>query len=370
VGSIPTLGTSHSFMKLSDFDFSLPENLIAQNPPEIRGNSRLMVCSKTQKILHQNFSAIEALIQANDVLVINNTKVLKARLHGKKASGGKIEVMLERILDDKRFTAMIRASKAPKEGSDILIAGQHRAQVIAKHGMMYELRLAPDTLELDQILDQHGQLPLPPYITHTATTQDEQRYQTVFAQEPGAVAAPTAGLHFTDELLARIKQRGTRILNLTLHVGAGTFLPVKSDDVENHVMHSERFSIQAEVIAALLQTKAQGGRIIAVGTTSLRALEAWASETQCNLNTPEGLEQAQLYTQTGYSGDTQIFIKPGYTFKVVDRLITNFHLPKSTLLMLVSAFAGQAHIFHAYQEAIEQGYRFFSYGDAMWLEKA
>lgn len=357
-------------MKLSEFDFSLPEHLIAQNPPEIRGSSRLMVCSQNQAIQHQHFSAIEGLIQPNDVLVINNTKVLKARLHGEKTSGGKIEAMLERILDDRRFTAMIRASKAPKVGSDILIAGQHRAQVLGKHGMMYELRLAPDAQALDQILDTHGQLPLPPYITHTATAEDEQRYQTVFAQEPGAVAAPTAGLHFTDELLARIEQRGTRILNLTLHVGAGTFLPVKSDDVEEHVMHSERFNIRAEVITALLQAKAQGGRIIAVGTTSLRALEAWASETACNLNTPEGQEKAKQYSTTGYAGDTQIFIKPGYTFKAVDRLITNFHLPKSTLLMLVSAFAGKIHIFRAYQEAIEQGYRFFSYGDAMWLEKA
>lgn len=357
-------------MKLSEFNFLLPEHLIAQNPPNERGNSRLMVCAQHQPISHQHFSSVGTLINPNDVLVINNTKVLKARLHGEKASGGKIEVMLERILDDRRFTAMIRASKSPKVGTEVIIAGKHRAQVLSKNGMMYELHLEANTIGIDQMLDQHGHIPLPPYISHEATADDEQRYQTVFAQEPGAVAAPTAGLHFTEDLLAQLAQRGTRILNITLHVGAGTFLPVKSDDVDDHVMHSERFNISAAVVSALLETKRQGGRVIAVGTTSLRALEAWANETQCNLNTPEGLCKASHYAETGYSGDTRIFIKPGYSFKAVDRLITNFHLPKSTLLMLVSAFAGKNFIFKAYQEAIDHNYRFFSYGDAMWLERA
>lgn len=356
-------------MKLSDFDFSLPEHLIAQNPPVERGTSKLMVCHSDGTREHLIFPDILQLIQPSDVLVINNTKVLKARLHGQKQTGGKIEIMLERILDDRRFTAMIRASKSPKLDSTILIAGHIPASVTAKHDMMYELRLHPDAPNFDDILEQHGQLPLPPYITHNATGEDEQRYQTVFAQEPGAVAAPTAGLHFTEPLLNQLRTQGTQIEHLTLHVGAGTFLPVKTDNVDEHIMHSERFAISAKLVQTLIHTKKTGGRIIAVGTTSLRALEAWASETACNLNTPAGLEQAQQYAQQGYAGDTQIFIKPGYTFKVVDQLITNFHLPKSTLLMLVSAFAGKDHILQAYQEAIEQQYRFFSYGDAMWLEQ-
>jgi S-adenosylmethionine:tRNA ribosyltransferase-isomerase len=356
-------------MKLSEFDFNLPERLIAQHPPEQRGESRLLVCENHKPIEDRQFAHILHLLQPNDVLVINDTKVLKARLQGHKASGGKIEVMLERILDDKRFTAMIRASKAPKPGSEVVLAGVATARVLAKHDMMYELELLESSLSMPQLLDTHGALPLPPYIEHSANAQDDERYQTVFAREPGAVAAPTAGLHFTEELLKQVQALGVKLLNLTLHVGAGTFLPVKTDNVDEHVMHSERYAISGSLITAMLNAKTNGGKIVAVGTTTLRALEAWATETGCNLNTAEGLNNAAQFAHTGHAGDTQIFIKPGYQFKVVDRLITNFHLPKSTLLMLVSAFAGKNNILGAYAHAIEQQYRFFSYGDAMWLER-
>lgn len=357
-------------MKLSEFDFNLPEQLIAQHPPEHRGESRLLVCPQKKPIEDHQFLHVLNLLQPNDVLVINDTKVLKARLQGNKVSGGKIEVMLERILDDKRFTAMIRASKSPKPGSNVVLAGVATARVLAKHDMMYELELLESSLSLPELLDTHGALPLPPYIEHSANAQDDERYQTVFAREPGAVAAPTAGLHFTEQLLQQVRARGVNILNLTLHVGAGTFLPVKTDNVDEHVMHSERYTISAKLIAALLKSKQSGGRVVAVGTTSLRALEAWATETDCDLNSPSGLAKAAEFAKQGHAGDTQIFIKPGYSFKVVDRLITNFHLPKSTLLMLVSAFTGKSTIFTAYEHAIAQQYRFFSYGDAMWLERS
>lgn len=357
-------------MKLSEFDFDLPEQLIAQHPPEHRGESRLLVCNNKKSIEDHLFAHVLNLLQPNDVLVVNDTKVLKARLEGHKASGGKIEVMLERILDDRRFTAMIRASKSPKPGSEIVLAGAATARVLTKHDMMYELELLESSLSLPDLLDTYGALPLPPYIEHSANAQDDERYQTVFAREPGAVAAPTAGLHFTEKLLQDAQARGVKLLNLTLHVGAGTFLPVKTDNVDEHVMHSERYAVSGSLIEAMIKAKQNGGKVVAVGTTSLRALEAWATETGCNLSTTEGLNKAAEFAHRGHAGDTQIFIKPGYGFKVVDRLITNFHLPKSTLLMLVSAFAGKTNILNAYAHAIAQQYRFFSYGDAMWLERS
>jgi len=362
-------GHMKATMKLSEFDFDLPEHLIAQHPPTHRGESRLLVCAQHEAIVDAHFPHILNLLQPNDVLVINDTKVLKARLQGTKASGGKIEVMLERILDDKRFTAMIRASKSPKPGSEVVLAGVATARVLAKHDMMYELELLDSGLSLPDLLDAHGALPLPPYIEHSADAEDDERYQTVFAREPGAVAAPTAGLHFTQPLLEQVQAKGVSLLNLTLHVGAGTFLPVKTDNVDEHVMHSERYAISGAVIAAMIKAKENGGRVVAVGTTSLRALEAWACETGSDFGSSEGMEKARACAEKGHAGDTQIFIKPGYSFKVVDRLITNFHLPKSTLLMLVSAFAGKSTIFNAYEHAIAQQYRFFSYGDAMWLER-
>jgi S-adenosylmethionine:tRNA ribosyltransferase-isomerase len=357
-------------MKLSDFDFSLPEHLIAQHPPASRGTSRLLACQRGLSMQDLHFGNILDLLSPGDVLVVNDTRVLKARLQGEKATGGKIEVMLERILDDRRFTAMIRASKAPKPGSEIRLAGVANATVLGKHDMMYELELTEAGTNLPELLEKHGALPLPPYIEHDAGDEDDERYQTVFANQPGAVAAPTAGLHFTKELLAQVQTQGVKILNLTLHVGAGTFLPVKTDNVDEHVMHSERYTISGEVIKALLEARRNGRRIVAVGTTTLRALEAWATETGCNLNNADGCRDIEARFANGHAGDTQIFIKPGYQFKVVDCLVTNFHLPKSTLLMLVSAFAGKETIQKAYEHAIEQQYRFFSYGDAMWLERA
>lgn len=356
-------------MKLSDFDFHLPEELIAQHPPLERGQSRLLGCTGTSGFADLQFPDIQNLLQPGDVLVVNDTKVLKARLFGQKATGGQVEVMLERILNEGRFTAMIRASKAPKPGSTLTLAGMAQATVLAKHDMMYELQLHPDSPGLLDILDQHGSLPLPPYITHEADQQDNERYQTVFASEPGAVAAPTAGLHFTEPLLKALEAQGVKLVRLTLHVGAGTFLPVKTDDVSQHVMHSERYHIPGTSIAALLEAKRAGRRIVAVGTTSMRALEAWCQEQALHLGTAEGLHQASAQIAQGHHGDTQIFITPGFEFKAVDCLVTNFHLPKSTLLMLVSAFAGKDRIFSAYQHAIAQRYRFFSYGDAMWLER-
>ncbi len=357
-------------MKLSEFDFHLPEHLIAQHPPKNRGDSRLLVCKQNAELIDEQFPNILSQLQANDVLVMNDTKVLKARLFGQKASGGKIEVMLERMLDDRRFTAMIRASKSPKPGTEVLLPGNTRARVLNKIDMMFELQVLESDTSLPELLDQHGQLPLPPYITHAADQHDDERYQTVFAKEPGAVAAPTAGLHFTEPLLDAVAAKGVKLLNLTLHVGAGTFLPVKTDNVDEHVMHSERYRIDGAVIDAICQAKSKGGRVVAVGTTSLRALEAFASETGLDLNTPHGRHNALALKTTVHHGDTQIFIKPGHAFKAVDCLITNFHLPKSTLLMLVSAFAGKERIMQVYQHAIEQEYRFFSYGDAMWLERA
>ncbi len=357
-------------MKLSEFDFHLPEHLIAQHPPKNRGESRLLVCKQNTDLLDEQFPNILNHLQESDVLVMNDTKVLKARLFGQKASGGRIEVMLERMLDDTRFTAMIRASKSPKPGSDVLLPGNTRARVLSKTDMMFELQVFESDFSLPELLEQHGQLPLPPYITHTADQQDNERYQTVFAREPGAVAAPTAGLHFTEPLLDALRNKGVQLLNLTLHVGAGTFLPVKTDNVDEHVMHSERYRIDGTVIEAISRAKSKGGRVVAVGTTSLRALEAFASETSLDLNTPKGQNGSLALKDSGHQGDTQIFIKPGHAFKVVDCLITNFHLPKSTLLMLVSAFAGKERIMQAYQHAIERKYRFFSYGDAMWLERA
>lgn len=275
--------------------------------------------------------------------------------------------MLERILDHTRFIAMIRASKSPKIGGEVLLPGNTKARVTGRDGMMFELEILESDLSLPELLDHYGSMPLPPYITHEANEEDDQRYQTVFAQEPGAVAAPTAGLHFTEQLLENLKQRGIDLCEITLHVGAGTFLPVKSDDVSQHQMHKERFTITGHAFEQLIACKQKGGRIVCVGTTSMRALEAWATETDTHLGTEEGMTKASMHLQQGYSGDTDIFITPGYLFKVADCLVTNFHLPESTLLMLVSAFVGKPLIERAYQRAIDLEYRFFSYGDAMWL---
>lgn len=338
-------------MQVSDFDYVLPEQLIAQFPPEVRGASRLLHVAGTQ-LEDSFFRELPRFLRAGDLLVFNDTKVIKARIFGQKTSGGQVEALIERVLDSHTALAHVRASKAPKAGAQLVFAGKWQAEMVERRGALFLLRFAGETGVLD-ILEQAGQLPLPPYITHTPDGEDAKRYQTIYARDPGAVAAPTAGLHFTDEQQEQLRALGVNMAYLTLHVGAGTFQPVRVDSIAEHTMHHERYSIPEATCEAIRKTRESGGRVIAVGTTSLRALEA-ASQNGL-LAEPEG--------------DTNIFITPGYQFRVVDRLITNFHLPKSTLLMLVSAFAGYDTIMSAYRHAIEQKYRFFSYGDAMLLER-
>jgi S-adenosylmethionine:tRNA ribosyltransferase-isomerase len=343
-------------MRTEEFDFDLPERLIAQYPPKRRGESR-MLHVRGNTLADRSFAELPSLIREHDVLVLNDTRVLKARLYGEKESGGKVEVLVERILDEHHVLAQVRASKSPREGGSIVLAGALPITVLGREGEFYRLRF--DSAEdVTVLLERHGHLPLPPYITHAATAADEERYQTVFARQPGAVAAPTAGLHFDQAMLDALTARGAQIAHVTLHVGAGTFKPVRAEDVREHTMHSERFSVPPETVAAIQQARARGGRVIAVGTTSLRALEsaALASETG-------GGE-----LEAG-SGETNIFIFPGYHFKAVDVLLTNFHLPRSTLLMLVCAFGGMQEMLAAYRHAVEKEYRFFSYGDAMLIER-
>jgi len=298
------------------------------------------------------FRELPDFLNSGDLLVFNDTKVIKARLFGVKESGGKIEALVERVLGEHEVLAFIRASHGPKPGMRLILAEYIEARVEAREGDLYRLRFA-NPEPVFELLERLGKLPLPPYITHTAEAFDETRYQTVYAREPGAVAAPTAGLHFDDAMLARLAQRGVRTAQVTLHVGAGTFQPVRVDNVAEHHMHSECFSVPQATVEAIAATRAAGGKVTAVGTTSLRALEA-ASASGTLLAGP---------------GETDIFITPGYRFRVVERLLTNFHLPKSTLLMLVSAFAGTENIRAAYRHAVEQRYRFFSYGDAMLIER-
>lgn len=339
-------------MQVADFDYHLPESLIAQFPPEVRGESRLLHVDGLNR-QDSHFRNLPQFLRAGDVLIFNDTKVIKARVFGKKDSGGAIEALIERVLDEHTALAHIRSSKAPKPGARLIFADRWPATMTERKDDLFKLHFDGQESVLD-ILEQAGELPLPPYITHTPDESDAKRYQTIYARDPGAVAAPTAGLHFTDELLAELHAMGVKTGYLTLHVGAGTFQPVRVDDISEHIMHHERYSIPAATIALIEQAKAAGGRVIAVGTTSLRALEA-ASQ--------KGVLAEPV-------GDTNIFITPGYQFRVVDRLITNFHLPKSTLLMLVAAFAGYDTMRAAYAHAVEQQYRFFSYGDAMLLEPA
>lgn len=342
-------------MKTDAFDYPLPVELIAQFPLEKRSASRMLYVDPVRSILrNEQFTHLPEYVQAKDVLILNDTRVIKARLHGVKQSGGKVEVMIERMLDNHRALAMIRASHAPTIGSTLLLEKELTVIVEARQQSLYVLSF-PQDKSLDELLECHGKLPLPPYIERAATTIDENRYQTVFAQINGAVAAPTAGLHFDEAILTGLRQKGVSIAYVTLHVGAGTFQPVKAEMIEAHVMHAERYLIPAETIDAIKQCRLRGGRVLAVGTTCLRALEACA--------------QANNGKLVAGSGETRLFITPGFDFQVVDRLLTNFHLPRSTLLMLVSAFAGIETIHHAYQHAIAARYRFFSYGDAMLLER-
>jgi S-adenosylmethionine:tRNA ribosyltransferase-isomerase len=335
---------------LSDFDFALPPELIAQQPAAERSGARLLDGSGSLPI-DRVFRELPALLQPGDLLVFNDTRVIKARLLGVKASGGAVEALVERVLPNHEVLAHVRASKSPKPGSLLRFAPDFTAEVLDRAGpqqALFHLRFPGEPLAL---LERHGHVPLPPYITHADTADDERRYQTVFAAKPGAVAAPTAALHFDQAVLDTLAERGISRANVTLHVGAGTFQPVRSENLAEHAMHSEWFDVPADTVRRIAATRAAGGRIVAVGTTTLRALES----------------AARGGTLEAGSRETDIFITPGFEFRVVDGLVTNFHLPKSTLLMLVSAFAGFDRVHALYAHAIAARYRFFSYGDAMLL---
>lgn len=352
---------NQKFMQTKDFDFYLPDRLIAQHPTLQRNASRLLrLDGKTGNIADAQFLQLPDFLAKGDLLIFNDTRVIKARLFGSKATGGAIEVLVERVLDAHHVLAHIRASRSPKIGSLLTLAEKITAEVIGRDDDLFQLKFHGEAPILD-LLEQFGHLPLPPYITHSADSDDETRYQTVYAKHAGAVAAPTAGLHFDEAMLNKLKEKGVQIAYVTLHVGAGTFQPVKVENIAEHKMHSELYNIPPEAAALIEQTRNTGGKITAVGTTALRALESAAQVKDDAL-------EANIHGLSG-AGETNIFITPGYEFKVVDRLLTNFHLPKSTLLMLVSAFAGFDNIKRAYQHAIEHEYRFFSYGDAMLLEK-
>jgi S-adenosylmethionine:tRNA ribosyltransferase-isomerase len=340
---------------LADFDYALPAELIAQHPAAERSASRLLDgCGRAPA--DRVFRDLPALLEPGDLLVFNDTRVIKARLHGvKTASGGVVEALIERVLPGHEVLAQLRASKSPRAHAMLRFADAFDAEVLSRAGVddaLYRLRFPSEPLAL---LEAHGHVPLPPYITHSDDADDERRYQTVFASRPGAVAAPTAALHFDEPLLAALAMRGVHSTHVTLHVGAGTFQPVRTERIEDHRMHSEWFEVSDECVQAVRAARARGGRVIAVGTTSVRALESAARAS--------GELQAMR-------GDTDIFITPGFKWRVVDALITNFHLPRSTLMMLVSAFAGHAHVMALYRHAVEARYRFFSYGDAMWLARA
>ena len=346
--------------KLSDYDFELPEDLIAQHPASERSASRLLLVNGG-KFEDKQFADLPQLLNPGDLLVMNDTRVLRARFFGQKASGGQIEVMIERIQTDGRSArAQIRASKSPKPGTCLRLADAFDVEVTGRDGEFFVLALPTDEpRDFWQLTDAYGLLPLPPYITHTPDADDETRYQTVYAAHPGAVAAPTAGLHFDEAMFAQLKAKDIETAAVTLHVGAGTFQPVRVENLDKHVMHHEWYHLPEAAVAAITACRARGGKVVAVGTTSLRALESAAKQ--------QGIEAGGLLHAD--SRETDLFIRPGYEFKVVDRLITNFHLPKSTLLMLVSAFAGYETMRSAYQHAIEARYRFFSYGDAMLLTR-
>ena len=351
---------------LSDFDFELPESLIAQHPAAVRSASRLLD-ARTSELTDRIFNELPDLLQPGDLLVFNDTKVLKARIFGEKESGGKLEILVERVLQGNEVVAHMRVSKKPLIGGRMHLCGGLKnggfdAVLLGRwpdeNGQLFHLTFTGPKGETPyELMEQHGHLPLPPYIERQQSTgedpdeaEDTERYQTVFAAKPGAVAAPTAALHFDESVLGRLKERGVERASVTLHVGAGTFQPVKTENLSEHVMHSEWYSIPMATLAALERTRQRGGRIVAVGTTTVRTLESWAKSGNI-------------------SGDTNIFITPGFEYQVVDMLITNFHLPKSTLMMLVSAFAGYEHIMNLYKHAIAEQYRFFSYGDSMLLSR-
>ena len=340
-------------MKRSDFYFELPEALIAQYPLPQRSASRLLILDGASGALRESiFENLPDLLRPNDLLVFNDTRVIPARLYGRKLSGGNVEVLIERVLDERHALAQIRAGKAPKPGSQILLEGEAAVTVVGRRENLFELRF--DTLQPAlEILERHGHVPLPPYINRPDDLQDAERYQTVYARRPGAVAAPTAGLHFDQSLLDRLTNRGVEQTFVTLHVGAGTFQPVRVEAIEDHRMHGELADVSVHVCEQVRAARARGGRIIAVGTTAVRSLES-----ACQAGELRPLR-----------AETRLFIYPGYRFRCVDALVTNFHLPESTLLMLVAAFAGHQNVMRAYQYAVAQRYRFFSYGDAMFITR-
>ncbi len=341
---------------LSDFDFSLPTELIAQQPTAERSASRLLDGTGLTPI-DRVFRDLPDLLSPSDLVVFNDTRVIKARLFGEKATGGAVEVLVERLLQNNEVLVQLRASKSPRAGTWLRLAQAFDVEVLGRTGAdesLFHLRFPSEPLAL---LDAHGHVPLPPYIARADAQADEQRYQTIFAERPGAVAAPTASLHIDAAWLAALEARGVQRAQVTLHVGAGTFQPVRVENLADHRMHSDWFDVPLATVAAIARTRERGGQVVAVGTTALRALESAARAT------PAGLPLAPC------SGDTDLFITPGYPFQVVDRLVTNFHLPRSTLLMLVSAFAGFEHVRALYRHAIESRYRFYSYGDAMCLQR-
>lgn len=342
-------------MRVTDFSFDLPDELIARYPMANRTSSRLLSLEGNTGLLVDNqFTDILNMVNPGDLMVFNNTRVIPARLFGQKITGGKLEVLVERMLDDKRILAHVRCSKSPKVDSIICLDGGYEMKMLGRHDALFELELQSDKTILE-VLEEVGHMPLPPYIDRPDEDADKERYQTVYNQNPGAVAAPTAGLHFDDALLKALSDKGVDTAFVTLHVGAGTFQPVKVDNILEHKMHSEWAEVSQEVVDKVAQTKANGKRVIAVGTTSVRSLESAAKASEGELKE--------------FCRDTDIFIYPGYEFKIVDAMVTNFHLPESTLIMLLSAFAGFDEVKNAYQHAIAQKYRFFSYGDAMFVTK-
>lgn len=339
-------------LRRSDFHYDLPLYLVAQRPPAARSESRLLCLDPLRDARMTEFPE---LLEPGDLLVFNDTRVIPARLFGEKDSGGKVEILIERLLGEREALAQVRASKAPKPGARLRIEGATAQWLVeSRDGEFYRLRLE-GAAPLLEVLEQAGHMPLPPYIDRAEEAGDRERYQTLFAREPGAVAAPTAGLHFDRELLQAIEARGVDLGFVTLHVGAGTFQPVRVEDLADHRMHRERYVVSARLCEQVRATRTRGGRVVAVGTTVVRSLESAALA---------GLDGFQPY-----AGETDIFITPGFRFQVVDALLTNFHLPESTLLMLVSAFAGRSRVLHAYDYAVRQRYRFFSYGDAMWIPR-
>ncbi len=345
-------------MRVADFSFELPESLIAHYPqPERSGCRLLQLDGPSGELKHGVFTDLLDNLEAGDLLVFNNTRVIPARMFGRKVSGGKIEVLVERVLDDHRVLAHVRASKAPKPGTDLLLGDDESiaATMVARHDTLFELRFN-DERDVFTILNAAGHMPLPPYIDRPDEDADRELYQTVYSEKPGAVAAPTAGLHFDEPLLASLREKGIEMAFVTLHVGAGTFQPVRVETIEEHVMHAEYAEVPQDVVDAVLACKARGKRVVAVGTTSVRSLESAAKASKEALIAP-------------FFDDTSIFIFPGYHYQVVDALVTNFHLPESTLIMLVSAFAGYKNTMHAYQQAVAEQYRFFSYGDAMFISR-